>query len=101
MTLRRISAHLSMSVNSLVPHVSGPRWSAGRPPSRARSGESDRGCDTFRPPVGYLSIHARDQAGRGPGEKNGEFGVDLPANFIENTLFLHRPAAPVRTWSVE
>jgi hypothetical protein len=50
---RRISAHLSMSANTPVPHVSGPRWSAGRPPSRARSAELGRGCDTFRPPVGY------------------------------------------------
>src|SRR5262249_29883972 len=52
-TRRRISDHFSMFVNTLVPHSSGPRWSAGRPPSWARSGGSDQGCDTFRPPVGY------------------------------------------------
>ena len=28
---------------------------------------------------------------RPPGEETGEFGVDRHANFIENTLFLHRP----------
>src|SRR6478735_9386011 len=52
-TRRRISDHFSMFVNTPVPHSSGPRWSAGRPPSWARVGESDQGCDTFRPPVGY------------------------------------------------
>ncbi len=36
-----------------MPHSLCPRWSANRPPSWARDGESDQGRCTFRPPVGY------------------------------------------------
>jgi hypothetical protein len=30
--------------------------------------------------------------GKAPGEESGEFDVDRHANFMENTLFLHRQA---------
>jgi hypothetical protein len=46
----------------------------------------------IRPGIEAMHPQLGRRSGAAPGEESGEFGVDRHANFIENTLFLHRPA---------
>ena len=58
--------------------------------SRPRRSE----CVGIDPDLGIEAIHLRPgrMPGKAPGEESGEFDVDRHANFMENTLFLHRQA---------
>jgi hypothetical protein len=85
---------------AIHPPGSRARQRAARAVATGQVGVS-RGRIEFRP--GIEAMHPRpDRAsGAAPGEETGEFGVDRHANFIENTLLLHRPAPPSEDATIE